>query len=123
MIQFIWRYATKAVLYYVVLLLSALIGLLPGTAAVLIAPAFVLAAVNTLLRPLLVTIALPFNFVTMGIASIFANLLTLVIANGIVGGTITAGFWAMLLVAFVIMLVDDVVRRVRYACRAKQLDA
>ena len=120
MIQFLWRYAIKAVLYYVVLLLSALIGLLPGTAAVLIAPALVLAVVNTLLRPLLVTIALPLNFVTMGIASIFANLLTLVIANGIVGGTITAGFWAMLLVAFVIMLVDDAVRRIRYHYREKQ---
>jgi len=122
MIQFFMRYIVKAVLYYAVLLAAVSINLLPGTAATIIPAALILAAVNTLIRPLLVTIALPFNFITLGIASVFANLLSLVIANGIAGGSLTAGFWAMLLAAFVIMLVDDAVRLTRQALRAKQPD-
>jgi hypothetical protein len=47
--------------------------------------ALTLAITNTLLRPILVLIALPFNLITFGIASIFANLLTLIIANAICG--------------------------------------
>lgn len=111
--MFIFRYLTKAVVYYIVLLAAMAIGLLPGTAESMIPAALVLAIVNTFIRPLLVTIALPFNFITFGIASVFANLLTLVIANGIIGGGITSGFWAMLLVAFVIMLADDAIRHMR----------
>ena len=98
------------------------ISLLPGTAVTIIPAALILAAVNTLIRPLLVTIALPFNFITLGIASVFANLLSLVIANGIAGGSITAGFWAMLLVALVIMLVDDAVRLIRHALRTRRIE-
>jgi putative membrane protein len=120
--MFLLRYTIKAVLYFAVLLAAMAIGLLPPVqVTALIVAALVLAAVNTLIRPIIVTLALPFNFITFGIASIFANLLTLVIANGMVGGTVTAGFWAMLLVAFVIMLADDAVRAIRHAhamCKA-----
>ena len=121
MLTFLSRYITKAVLYYVVFLLALAIGLLPGNAASMIAAALVLAAVNMLIRPLLVSIALPFNFITLGIASVFANLLSLVIANGIIGGSLTAGFWAMLLVAFAVMMVDDAVRCIRRAVRSKTI--
>lgn len=122
--MFLLRYSIKAVLYFAILLASMAIGLLPETAvtAILVA-ALILAAVNTLLRPILVAIALPFNIFTLGIASVFANLLTLVIANGIAGGTVTSGFWAMLLVAFVIMLADDGVRAVRHAYRMHKVNA
>ena len=122
--MFLLRYAVKAALYFGVLLAAMAAGLLPPVLiTALIAPALVLAAVNTLLRPLLVTIALPLNFLTFGIASVFANLLTLVIANSIVGGTLTSGFWAMLLVALVIMLIDDAVRIVRHARTMHKVEA
>jgi putative membrane protein len=122
--MFLYRYAIKAVVYFAVLLASMAIGLLPEVAVTsILVAALILAAVNTLIRPLIVTIALPFNFITLGIASVFANLLTLVIANGIAGGTVTSGFWAMLLVAFLIMLADDGVRAVRHAYRLKKADA
>lgn len=113
--MFLFRYMIKAVLYFSILLGSMAIGFLPQTlvTAILVA-ALILAAVNTLIRPVLVAIALPFNMFTFGIASVFANLLSLVIANGIAGGTVTSGFWAMLLTAFVIMLADDCVRIVRH---------
>lgn len=120
--MFLLRYFIKAVLYFVILLAAMAIGLLPPVqVTALLVTGLVLAAVNTFIRPVLVAIALPFNFLTFGIASVFANLLSLVIANGMVGGTVTAGFWAMLLVAFVIMLADDAVRAIRHAhtmCKA-----
>lgn len=119
--KFLLRYSTKAVVYYLILLGACVIGLLPGTALTALWAALMLALVNMILRPIFVAIALPFNIVTLGIASIFANLLSLVIANAIVGGPITAGFWAMLLVALVIMLADDCVRAVRAAAKEKQI--
>lgn len=122
--MFLLRYSIKAVLYFAILLASMAIGLLPEVqiTAILVA-ALILAAVNTLIRPIFVAIALPFNILTLGLSSIFANLLTLVIANGIAGGTVTSGFWAMLLVAFVIMLADDGVRAVRHAYRMRKVNA
>ncbi len=108
------RYIIKVALYFVIMLCFMAIGLFPSSAVLsLLLMAVVLAAANTLIRPVLVAIALPFNILFLGIASIFANLLTLVIANSIMGGTIAQGFWAMLLAAFVIMLADDGVRILR----------
>jgi putative membrane protein len=90
------------------------IGWLPAATAIsLLGAAAVLAGVNTLIRPLLMAIALPLNIITFGIASLFANLLALVIASAIIGGIMTSGFWIMLLLAFVIMLADDTVRNIR----------
>lgn len=119
--MFLLRYTVKAVLYFAILLIAMVIGLLPTVAvtAILVA-ALILAAVNTIIRPIIVAIALPFNFLTLGIASVFANLLTLVIASGIAGGTVTASFWAMLLVALAVMLADDAVRVVRHACTMRK---
>jgi len=118
--KFFIRYSTKAVLYYLIILGAWAIGLLPGTALTALWAALMLALVNMVLRPIFVCIALPFNFITFGLASVFANLLSLVIANAIIGGPITAGFWAMLLVALVIMLADDCVRALRAVIKAKQ---
>jgi len=121
MVKFLSRIAVKILVYFLILALALSIGLIFKTTipAILLA-AVVLALVNTLLRPLFVLIALPFNLITFGIASIFANLLSLVIASAIVGGTMTSGFWAMLLISFVIMLVDDAVRVVRERQYKKQ---
>ena len=119
--KFLIRYTTKAIVYYLILLVAWAIGLLPGTALTALWAALMLALVNMILRPIFVAIALPFNLITFGIASVFANLLSLVIANAIIGGPITAGFWAMLLVALVIMLADDCIRAIRAAAKSKQI--
>ena len=109
-------------LYFFILLGAWAIGLLPGTALTALWAALMLALVNMVLRPIFVAIALPFNIITFGIASVFANLLSLVIANAIIGGPITAGFWAMLLVALIVMLADDAVRAMRAAAKSKTID-
>jgi putative membrane protein len=122
--MFLLRYIIKAVLYFCILLAAMAIGLLPQTlvTAILVA-ALILAAVNTFIRPVLVAVAIPFNILTFGITSVFANLLSLVIANGIAGGTITSGFWAMLLVALLIMLADDCVRIIRHKLTMSKVNA
>jgi putative membrane protein len=122
--MFLLRYTIKAVLYFAILLAAMAIGLLPQAlvTSILVA-ALILAAVNTFIRPILVIFALPFNFITFGLASVFANLLSHVIANGIAGGTVTSSFWAMLLVAFVIMLADDIVREIRHSAKIRNADA
>jgi uncharacterized membrane protein YvlD (DUF360 family) len=123
MITFLSRYCIKAVVYYGVLLLFMVVGLLDKTPVALIAPALILAAVNTVIRPFLVAVALPFNVLLFGIASLFANLLSLVIASAIAGGALTAAFWIMLLIALVIMLADDGTRNIRKAIRLKRVEA
>ena len=110
------RLFVKFALYYGILAAFMAFGWLPeATALALIGAAAVLVGVNTFVRPLLVTAALMVNIITFGIASVFANLLSLVIANAIIGGIMTSGFWVMLLIALVIMLVDDSVRNIRQA--------
>ncbi len=123
MMTFLLRYCIKAIVYYGVLLAFMAVGLLPQTAGALIVPALILAGVNTLIRPFLVAVALPFNVLLLGIASVFANLLSLVIASAIAGGALTTGFWIMLLIALVIMLADDCIRNIRKAIRLKRAES
>lgn len=111
--EFILRYLVKAALYFCLLLAAMAIGLLPAAVLTLLWAALVLAAVNTLIRPVLVLIALPFNIFTLGLASVFANLLALFIACTIIG--LSGAFWALLLIALFIMLLDDGIRLIRQA--------
>ena len=114
------RLIIKFGLYYGILVFFWAVGWLPAADAVLLlGAAAVLAGVNTLIRPILVAVALPLNILTFGIASVFANLLALVIANAIIGGVMTNIFGIMLLIAFVIMLADDGVRNARQAIQKR----
>lgn len=115
------RLIIKFALYYAILLLFMVLGGLPAaTALSLLGAAAVLAGVNTLIRPILVTVALPINILTFGIASVFANLLAIVIAKAIIGGAMAATFWTLLLMALVVMLIDDAVRCIRQAINEKR---
>jgi|AGTN01.3.fsa_nt_gi Membrane protein of unknown function. len=123
MLKFLMRYCIKAIVYYGVLAAFMAIGLITQTLEGLLPLALILAAVNTVIRPFLVAVALPFNVLLLGIASVFANLLSLVIANAISGGALAAGFWVLLLISLVIMLADDGVRNLRKAIRLKRAAA
>lgn len=113
--EFLLRICVKLVLYFCLLLAAMALGLLSAGVMPLFWTALALAITNTLLRPLLVVIALPFNIITLGLASVFANLLTLVIAFAIAG--VPGLFWPMLLIAFLVMLVDDGVRLLRQSLK------
>ena len=109
------RFVIKFALYFAALYVFMLVSWLPeATGSALLIAAVVLALVNTLLRPLLSLIAIPFTLLTFGIASIFVNVLTLVITNGIIGGTLDSTFWVKMLIAVVIMLVDGSIRHTRH---------
>jgi len=96
------------------------IKLLPeATINSLLVAAAVLALVNTIIRPILSLLALPFTIITFGIASVFVNILTIVITNGIIGGTLESGFWVKFLIAVVIMLIDSGIRHSRHSNKNK----
>jgi putative membrane protein len=109
------RFVIKFALYFAALYVFMVVSWLPeATGNTLLIAAVVLALVNTLIRPMLSLIAVPFTLLTFGIASIFVNILTLVITNGIIGGTLDSTFWAKAAIAVVIMLIDGGVRHTRH---------
>jgi len=115
-----WRLIVKFGLYYGILMFFQAVGWLPGADAIsLLGAAGVLVGVNTLIRPIISAFALPVNFFTLGAASLFVNLLTLVIANAIIGGVMTNVFGIMLVISLTIMLADDTVRNIRQAVKKK----
>ncbi|MEX1377013.1 MAG: phage holin family protein [Eubacteriales bacterium] len=114
------RYVIKFVLYLCALYVFMSLGLLQeATLNTLLIAAAVLALVNTIIRPIFSLMALPLTIVTFGIASIFVNMLTISIASGITGGTLACSFWVKLLVAIVIMFIDNGIRYTRNVNRKK----
>ena len=85
-------------------------GDVPGFALV----ALLLAVANLLIRPLLTVAALPFNLLTFGLASVFVNMLTLIIADAIVLSAGFAGFWTLALAAVLVMAADGCIRAARH---------
>ncbi len=108
------RFVIRFALYFSALYTFMAVNWLPeATGNTLLIAAIVLALVNTLIRPLISIVAIPLTLLTMGIASIFVNVLTLVITNGIIGGTLASPFWVKLVIAVVIMLIDGGIRHSR----------
>ncbi len=105
----------RIVVYFLgFLLLSLLFAGITGPIAAFLLLALVLALANAILRPILTFIALPFNFLTFGIASVFVNMLMLLLACAIVTTIVIHGFWLMVLASAVIMLADALLRGIRY---------
>ena len=114
------RFVIKLALYFCVLYAFMAVNWLPeATAMNILLSALVLALVNTLIRPIISVIALPFSLITFGIAVIFVNVLTLVIAGGITGGALASPFWIKLVIAVVIMIVDSTIRYTRHTGKTK----
>ena len=108
------RILIKTLVYFFVFMIMTMISLvhIDSSASILFLSA-VLAIANTFIRPILAVIALPFNIITFGITSIFANMLTLIIANAISGAIVSHGFWLMFLISAVIMVTADLIRTSR----------
>lgn len=102
-----------AVYFAIVALFSLLFEKVAGTIGLLLLGAFVLALFNTLIRPVFTVLALPANLFTLGIASIFVNMLTITISDAIVAGITINGFWINMLMAVVVMLADTAIRKGR----------
>lgn len=102
-----------AVYFAIIALFSLLFEKVSGGIGLLILGAAVLALFNTLIRPVFTVLALPANLLTLGVASIFVNMLTITISDAIVGGINIDGFWINMLMAVAIMIADSVIRKGR----------
>lgn len=117
------RYIMKSIIFFLILSILSHLGILsesPSMSIVIIA--LTLGAVNTLIRPILLMLALPINLFLIGIASLFANLLSFIIANAIAGRPLSGTFWAILFTAFIIMSFDDQIIHLRYVLRKNNMN-
>ncbi len=92
------------------LVLAVLAALLSGVtvsdAGALLAAAAVFGVLNTILKPLLRLITLPFAILTLGIAWFFVSLLMLVLTNSIVSGFDIHGFWTFVEATVIVWIVN-----------------
>lgn len=68
--------------------------------------ALVLGIINAALRPVLMFLALPINYVTLGLFTFVVNALLLLLVSAIVPGFGIANFWWALLFSLIIALVN-----------------
>jgi putative membrane protein len=99
--------------YFIKLLISAalvviLASLLPGIAvsnyfsAIIVA--FVMALLNTFIKPLLIFFTLPATIFTLGLFLFVINAVIVLMASGLVGGFYVSGFWSALLFSLLFSL-------------------
>ncbi|KJS64321.1 MAG: hypothetical protein JL50_20435 [Peptococcaceae bacterium BICA1-7] len=62
----------------------------------------VLTVINLFIRPFLILIALPLNFLTLGIFTLVINTWMLMLADLLVGGIHIPGFWPAFAIALII---------------------
>jgi len=72
----------------------------------------ILFIVNLILRPVFLVVAFPFNILTLGIVSVFVNMLTIIIAKEFVHGATIEGFWPLAFISVLIIIVDSLQRKV-----------
>ncbi|MHC1723869.1 MAG: phage holin family protein [Aminipila sp.] len=70
----------------------------------------VLLVVNLFIKPLLLLFTLPFSIITFGLFTFVVNAWTIMIADGFVSGVSMGGFLNSLLAAFIIAIVQHVLR-------------
>jgi putative membrane protein len=70
--------------------------------------AIVLSLVNIFIRPILMLLTLPINFLTLGLFTLVINALMLLLVSSIVSGFLIAGFWWAVIVAVIISVVNTI---------------
>lgn len=90
--------------------------ILPGVHVENYLTAFVLALVmgilNTLIKPLLIALTLPFTIVTFGLFLFVINGLMVVIASHIVPGFSVDGFWWAIIFSIVIAFINLIIHKI-----------
>ena len=66
--------------------------------------AFVLALINLIIRPLLLLLALPISFLTLGLFTIIINAWMVMLTTSFVSGLGISGFWDALLASIIILI-------------------
>lgn len=68
--------------------------------------AVVIGVINAVLRPILVAVTLPINFVTLGLFTFVINALLIMLAAAVVPGFMVTNFWWALLFSVILGLVN-----------------
>ena len=93
-----------------------------GSAGTLFVAALVFGVLNTILKPILKLVTLPFAIMTLGIAWFFVSLLMLWLTQLLVSGFDIHGFgtyiWATIIVWAVNLVVDNIFHRQSHSRRA-----
>ena len=104
---------TKLFLKYCSIIISVLIvssafgGVFIRNTPALLLLGFALLAVNLILKPVFLLLTLPLNILTLGLFSLFANMLTIKIADFFVPGVHIRGFFVTLAVALLITVFNN----------------
>ena len=115
------KFIQRTSIYIGIMLLFAYLN--PSTPFVwysMIILAVILTLANYLIRPIINILCLPVSILTLGIASIFINMLTIVIANAISGHVLNIGFWGIALLAVIVMITDTILRVANNKMHKKQ---
>lgn len=83
-----------------------------GRLGAIVMGGLVLAAINTLVKPLIVFLSLPAILVTLGLFMLVINAITVLIAAELYGPLEVSGFWAAALAGVIIGLVNYLVTTV-----------
>lgn len=87
--------------------------LLPGVTVTsfiaALSAALVLGLANAILKPILILLTLPINFLTMGLFTLVINAAMVLLAASIVPGFAVAGFWWALLMGLILSLVSAII--------------
>jgi putative membrane protein len=83
-----------------------LTGVTTSGAGALLLAAAVFGVLNTVLKPLLRLVTLPFAILTLGIAWFFVSMLMLEITKWIVSGFDIHGFWTLVAAALIVWVVN-----------------
>ena len=83
-----------------------------GDILALVGAGFVLALVNTVLKPLIVFLSIPAILITLGLFMLVVNGLTILIASWIYSPLYVSGLWTAILAGVILALVNFLVSRI-----------
>jgi len=72
----------------------------------------VLGVLNALVRPILMFLTFPINFLTLGLFTFVVNALVLWLAVSLIAGVSVAGFWSAFFLALLVSVVSSLVETV-----------
>ena len=76
---------------------------------VVVADGLILWFVNTLIRPVIKLLTLPLTLLTLGLFSLVINTLLVMLVDALVGGISLSGFWAALILAVIVSVMQMVI--------------
>ena len=71
--------------------------------------AFILGAVNAVIRPILIIFTLPLNILTLGLFTFVINALMVSLTAFILPGFVVNGFWTALLFSLILTLISQII--------------